>query len=146
MTGRRLRFDIPTQAGGRFIDLADVIPAVRPAGLLWDMADAWVVTKAGTPDEVRRIFDLAEHTVVPLPWKTIEQCAKWASQCNDLTLRGYADTSRKNMSIEIAAFDSQAWEVTVKDATRFDETMLMPLGGRWMWVDELGQTLGPCQQ
>lgn len=143
MTQRSPRFDIPTQVGDRFIDLADILPAVHPDGLLWEMADAWVVTKEGSPDDVRRILDLAEHATIQVPWDKIEECSRWASQCNDLTLRGYADATKNNMSIEIVAFDSQAWEVTVNDSSRFDETKLIPLGGRWMWVDELGQTLEP---
>lgn len=137
----KLRFDIPTQVGDRFIHLADVITAVRPAGLLWEMSDAWVVTKEGTPAEVREILDLAERGTVRVSWETITRCANWAVQCNDLTLRGYADTAQRRIALEIVAFESQAWEVTVHDFCCFVDSELIPLGGRWGWVDELGQTL-----
>ncbi|OKL52468.1 hypothetical protein BSZ40_03120 [Buchananella hordeovulneris] len=78
-----------------------------------------------------------------VPWGMIAKCAEWASQCNDLTLRGYADTSRKRVVLEIVAFDSQAWEVPVHDFSRFASVDLLPWGtggyGGTSWGKPWGQ-------
>lgn len=139
MSEKKLRFDVPTQHGGRFIDLADIIPAIRPLGLTWVMSNSWVVTKEGTPSRISEILNLAEESTISVDWETIEECARWAAQCNDLTLRGHLDGDETNTVLEIVAFDSQQWEITVQDPSYFNPAELQPLGGSWVWVDEHGQ-------
>lgn len=141
MSEKKLRFDVPTQHGDRFIDLADIIPAIRPFGLTWEMSNSWVVTKEGTPSRIREILNQAEESTVGLDWDTIEECAQWATQCNELTLRGHLDGDETSTVLQIEVFDSQQWEITVQDPSYFDPAELRPLGGSWVRVDEHGQPL-----
>ena len=70
----------------------------------------------------------------------IELLARWEHQCNDITLRGYGSPGDEEPAIEIVAFDSGPWEFTVNDPRRLDTGPLRDLGGRWVLVDERGET------
>ena len=136
-----LRFDVPPWCSEKpNVPLAAVLPAVREAGLSWVMSDVWVVTREGTPSDLRRVLNSAENDDVPVEWATVELLARWEHQCNDITLRGYGSPGDAEPAIEIVAFDSGSWEFTVNDPRRLDTGLLRDLGGRWVLVDERGET------
>ena len=135
------RFDVPPWCSEKpNVPLAAVLPAVREAGLSWVMSDVWVVTREGTPSDLRRVLNSAENDDVPVEWATVELLARWEHQCNDITLRGYGSPGDAEPAIEIVAFDSGPWEFTVNDPRRLDTGPLRDLGGRWVLVDERGET------
>ena len=135
------RFDVPPWCSEKpNVPLAAVLPAVREAGLSWVMSDVWVVTREGTPSDLRRVLNSAENDDVPVEWATVELLARWEHQCNDITLRGYSSPGDEEPAIEIVAFDSGPWEFTVNDPRRLDTGPLRDLGGRWVLVDERGET------
>ena len=135
-----LRFDVPPWCSEKpNVPLAAVLPAVREAGLSWVMSDVWVVTREGTPSDLRRVLNSAENDDVPVEWATVELLARWERQCNDITLRGYSSPGDEEPAIEIVAFDSGPWEFTVNDPSRLDTGPLRDLGGRWVLVDERGE-------
>ena len=135
------RFDVPPWCSEKpNVPLAAVLPAVREAGLSWVMSDVWVVTREGTPSDLRRVLNSAENDDVPVEWATVELLARWEHQCNDITLRGYGSPGDAEPAIEIVAFDSGSWEFTVNDPRRLDTGLLRDLGGRWVLVDERGET------
>ena len=140
MTEERRRFDIRMWNDSRLIVLSDVIPAVRSDGLRWVMSDAWVTFREGTPHDILRIVHAAEESQVPVEWSAVEELARWSTQCIDLTLRGYESPDDEEPVIEIVAFDSGPWEFTVNDPRRLDTGLLRDLGGRWVLVDERGET------
>ena len=141
MSEGMLRFDVPSWCSEKpNVPLAAVLPAVREAGLSWVMSDVWVVTREGTPSDLRRVLNSAENDDVPVEWATVELLARWEHQCNDITLRGYGNPGDAEPAIEIVAFDSGPWEFTVNDPRRLDTGPLRDLGGRWMLVDERGET------
>ena len=141
MSEGMLRFDVPPWCSEKpNVPLAAVLPAVREAGLSWVMSDVWVVTREGTPSDLRRVLNSAENDDVPVEWATVELLARWEHQCNDITLRGYSSPGDEEPAIEIVAFDSGPWEVTVNDPSRLDTGPLRDLGGRWVLVDERGET------
>ena len=141
MSEGMLRFDVPSWCSEKpNVPLAAVLPAVREAGLSWVMSDVWVVTREGTPSDLRRVLNSAENDDVPVEWATVELLARWEHQCNDITLRGYGSPGDAEPAIEIVAFDSGPWEFTVNDPRRLDTGPLRDLGGRWMLVDERGET------
>ncbi|WP_026410723.1 hypothetical protein [Actinomyces dentalis] len=86
------------------------------------------------------MLDSAENDDVPVEWATVELLARWEHQCNDITLRGYGSPGDAEPAIEIVAFDSGPWEFTVNDPRRLDTGPLRDLGGRWVLVDERGET------
>ena len=131
-----LRFDVPPWGSEKpNVPLA----AVREEGLSWVMSDVWVVTREGTPSDLRRVLNSAENDDVPVEWATVELLARWEHQCNDITLRGYSNPGDEEPAIEIVAFDSGPWEFTVNDPSRLDTGPLRDLGGRWVLVDEHGE-------
>ena len=131
-----LRFDVPPWCSEKpNVPLA----AVREEGLSWVMSDVWVVTREGTPSDLRRVLNSAENDDVPVEWATVELLARWEHQCNDITLRGYSSPGDEEPAIEIVAFDSGPWEFTVNDPSRLDTGPLRDLGGRWVLVDERGE-------
>ena len=141
MSEGMLRFDVPPWCSEKpNVPLAAVLPAVREAGLSWVMSDVWVVTREGTPSDLRRVLNSAENDDVPVEWAVIELLARWEHQCNDITLRGYGSPGDAEPAIEIVAFDSGPWEFTVNDPSRLDTGPLRDLGGRWVLVDERGET------
>ena len=141
MSEGMLRFDVPSWCSEKpNVPLAAVLPAVREAGLSWVMSDVWVVTREGTPSDLRRVLNSAENDDVPVEWATVELLARWEHQCNDITLRGYGSPGDAEPAIEIVAFDSGPWEFTVNDPSRLDTGPLRDLGGRWVLVDERGET------
>ena len=141
MSEGMLRFDVPPWCSEKpNVPLAAVLPAVREAGLSWVMSDVWVVTREGTPSDLRRVLNSAENDDVPVEWATVELLARWEHQCNDITLRGYGSPGDAEPAIEIVAFDSGLWEFTVNDPRRLDTGPLRDLGGRWVLVDERGET------
>ena len=141
MSEGMLRFDVPPWCSEKpNVPLAAVLPAVREEGLSWVMSDVWVVTREGTPSDLRRVLCAAENDDVPVEWATVELLARWEHQCNDITLRGYGSPGDAEPAIEIVAFDSGPWEFTVNDPRRLDTGPLRDLGGRWMLVDERGET------
>ena len=141
MSEGMLRFDVPSWCSEKpNVPLAAVLPAVREAGLSWVMSDVWVVTREGTPSDLRRVLNSAENDDVPVEWATVELLARWEHQCNDITLRGYGNPGDAEPAIEIVAFDSGPWEFTVNDPRRLDTGPLRDLGGRWVLVDERGET------
>ena len=87
-----------------------------------------------------RVLCAAENDDVPVEWATVELLARWEHQCNDITLRGYSNPGDEEPAIEIVAFDSGPWEFTVNDPSRLDTGPLRDLGGRWVLVDERGET------
>ena len=140
MSEGMLRFDVPPWCSEKpNVPLAAVLPAVREAGLSWVMSDVWVVTREGTPSDLRRVLNSAENDDVPVEWATVELLARWEHQCNDITLRGYSSPGDEEPAIEIVAFDSGPWEFTVNDPSRLDTGPLRDLGGRWVLVDERGE-------
>ena len=140
MSEGMLRFDVPPWCSEKpNVPLAAVLPAVREAGLSWVMSDVWVVTREGTPSDLRRVLNSAENDDVPVEWATVELLARWEHQCNDITLRGYSNPGDEEPAIEIVAFDSGPWEFTVNDPSRLDTGPLRDLGGRWVLVDEHGE-------
>ena len=140
MSEGMLRFDVPPWCSKKpNVPLAAVLPAVREAGLSWVMSDVWVVTREGTPSDLRRVLNSAENDDVPVEWATVELLARWEHQCNDITLRGYSSPGDEEPAIEIVAFDSGPWEFTVNDPSRLDTGPLRDLGGRWVLVDERGE-------
>lgn len=141
MSERMLRFDVPPWCSDKpTVPLAAVLPAVRGERLAWVMSDAWVVTREGTPSDLWRVLRAAENDDVPVEWAVIEQLARWEHQCNDITLRGYNNPGDAEPAIEIVAFDSGPWEFTVNDPLRLDTDPLRDLGGRWVIVNERGET------
>ena len=131
-----LRFDVPPWGSEKpNVPLA----AVREEGLSWVMSDVWVVTREGTPSDLRRVLNSAENDDVPVEWATVELLARWEHQCNDITLRGYSNPGDEEPAIEIVAFDSGPWEFTVNDPSRLDTGPLRDLGGRWVLVNERGE-------
>ena len=141
MSEGMLRFDVPPWCSEKpNVPLAAVLPAVREAGLSWVMSDVWGVTREGTPSDLRRVLNSAENDDVPVEWATVELLARWEHQCNDITLRGYGSPGDAEPAIEIVAFDSGLWEFTVNDPRRLDTGPLRDLGGRWVLVDERGET------
>ena len=140
MSEGMLRFDVPPWCSEKpNVPLAAVLPAVREEGLSWVMSDVWVVTREGTPSDLRRVLNSAENDDVPVEWATVELLARWEHQCNDITLRGYSSPGDEEPAIEIVAFDSGPWEFTVNDPRRLDTGPLRDLGGRWVLVDERGE-------
>ena len=140
MSEGMLRFDVPPWCSEKpNVPLAAVLPAVREAGLSWVMSDVWVVTREGTPSDLRRVLNSAENDDVPVEWATVELLARWEHQCNDITLRGYSNPGDEEPAIEIVAFDSGPWEFTVNDPSRLDTGPLRDLGGRWVLVNERGE-------
>ena len=140
MSEGMLRFDVPPWCSEKpNVPLAAVLPAVREAGLSWVMSDVWVVTREGTPSDLRRVLNSAENDDVPVEWATVELLARWEHQCNDITLRGYSSPGDEEPAIEIVAFDSGPWEFTVNDPSRLDTGPLRDLGGWWVLVDERGE-------
>ena len=82
-----LRFDVPPWCSEKpNVPLAAVLPAVREEGLSWVMSDVWVVTREGTPSDLRRVLCAAENDDVPVEWATVELLARWEHQCNDIRL------------------------------------------------------------
>lgn len=141
MSEEMLRFDVPPWCSEKpNVPLAAVLPAVRGEGLSWVMSDAWVVTREGAPSDLWRVLCAAENDDVPVEWAVIELLARWEHQCNDITLRGYGSPGDAEPAIEIVAFDSGPWEFTVNDPRRLDTGPLRDLGGRWVLVDERGET------
>ena len=140
MSEKMLRFDVPPWCSEKpNVPLAAVLPAVREEGLSWVMSDVWVVTREGTPSDLRRVLNSAENDDVPVEWATVELLARWEHQCNDITLRGYSNPGDEEPAIEIVAFDSGPWEFTVNDPSRLDTGPLRDLGGRWVLVNERGE-------
>ena len=140
MSEGMLRFDVPPWCSEKpNVPLAAVLPAVWEEGLSWVMSDVWVVTREGTPSDLRRVLNSAENDDVPVEWATVELLARWEHQCNDITLRGYSSPGDEEPAIEIVAFDSGPWEFTVNDPSRLDTGPLRDLGGRWVLVDERGE-------
>ena len=140
MSEGMLRFDVPPWCSEKpNVPLAAVLPAVREEGLSWVMSDVWVVTREGTPSDLRRLLNAAENDDVPVEWAVVELLARWEHQCNDITLRGYSSPGDAEPAIEIVAFDSGPWEFTVNDPRRLDTGPLRDLGGRWVLVDERGE-------
>ncbi|MBE6485183.1 MAG: hypothetical protein E7Z96_10570 [Actinomycetaceae bacterium] len=74
-------------------DLREIIPAIRPSGLHWVMAGAWVIIERDAPNAVRHLLNAAERACVPATWQEVRQCARWSTQCIELTLRGYEQQS-----------------------------------------------------
>ena len=144
MSEGMLRFDVPPWCSEKpNVPLAAVLPAVWEEGLSWVMSDVWVVTREGTPSDLWRVLNAAENDDVPVEWATIEQLALWERQCNDITLRGYNNPGDAEPAIEIVAFDSGPWELTVHDPSRLDTVMLRDLGGMWVLVNERAEAQAP---
>lgn len=142
MNKSALRFDVPSWLSKMpNVPLAEVLPAVRSEGLVWVMSDVWVVTREGAPEGLQNILSAAEKDDVIVEWTIIEQLALWEHQCNDITLRGYKCLDDAETAIEIVAFDSGPWEFTVNDPSRLNTDLLRNLGGRWVIIDENGDTL-----
>ena len=137
MSEGMLRFDVPPWGSEK---PNAPLAAVREEGLSWVMSDAWVVTREGAPSDLWRVLCAAENDDVPVEWATVELLARWEHQCNDITLRGYGNPGDAEPAIEIVAFDSGPWEFTVNDPRRLDTGLLRDLGGRWVLVDERGET------
>lgn len=144
MTEERRRFDIRMWNDSRLIVLSDVIPAVRSDGLRWVMSDAWVTFREGAPHDILRIVHAAEESQVPVEWSAVEELARWSTQCIDLTLRGYESPDDEEPVIEIVAFDSTTWELSVNDPSRANMHLLHGLGGRWVLVNERGEAQAPA--
>lgn len=144
MTEERRRFDIRMWNDSRLIVLSDVIPAVRSDGLRWVMSDAWVTFREGAPHDILRIVHAAEESQVPVEWSAVEELARWSTQCIDLTLRGYESPDDEEPVIEIVAFDSTTWELTVNDPSRANMHLPHGLGGRWVLVNERGEAQAPA--
>jgi len=139
MADERKRFDIRMWNDSRLIGLCDIIPAVRSNGLQWMISDAWVMFQREVPDDVLQVMNAAEGDQVPIEWSTVEEIARWSTQCIDLTLRGYENPGDAKPAIEIVAFDSTAWEFTINDSGRLDTNLLRDLGGVWVLVNERGE-------
>ena len=144
ITEERRRFDIRMWNDSRLIVLSDVIPAVRSDGLRWVMSDAWVTFREGAPHDILRIVHAAEESQVPVEWSAVEELARWSTQCIDLTLRGYESPDDEEPVIEIVAFDSTTWELSVNDPSRANMHLLHGLGGRWVLVNERGEAQAPA--
>lgn len=144
MTEERRRFDIRMWNDSRLIVLSDVIPAVRSDGLRWVMSDAWVTFREGAPHDILRIVHAAEESQVPVEWSAVEELARWSTQCIDLTLRGYESPDDEEPVIEIVAFDSTTWELTVNDPSRANMHLPHGLDGRWVLVNERGEAQAPA--
>ena len=144
MTEERRRFDIRMWNDSRLIVLSDVIPAVRSDGLRWVMSDAWVTFREGAPHDILRIVHAAEESQVPVEWSAVEELARWSTQCIDLTLCGYESPDDEEPVIEIVAFDSTTWELTVNDPSRANMHLPHGLGGRWVLVNERGEAQAPA--
>lgn len=144
MTEERRRFDIRMWDDSRLIVLSDLIPAVRSDGLRWVMSDAWVTFREGAPHDILRIVHAAEESQVPVEWSAVEELARWSTQCIDLTLRGYESPDDEEPVIEIVAFDSTTWELSVNDPSRANMHLLHGLGGRWVLVNERGEAQAPA--
>lgn len=144
VTEERRRFDIRMWNDSRLIVLSDVIPAVRSDGLRWVMSDAWVTFREGAPHDILRIVHAAEESQVPVEWSAVEELARWSTQCIDLTLRGYESPDDEEPVIEIVAFDSTTWELSVNDPSRANMHLLHGLGGRWVLVNERGEAQAPA--
>ena len=144
VTEERRRFDIRMWNDSRLIVLSDVIPAVRSDGLRWVMSDARVTFREGAPHDILRIVHAAEESQVPVEWSAVEELARWSTQCIDLTLRGYESPDDEEPVIEIVAFDSTTWELSVNDPSRANMHLLHGLGGRWVLVNERGEAQAPA--
>ena len=89
----QLHLSLPMWRGSQMTDLREIIPAIRPSGLHWVMAGAWVIIERDAPNAVRHLLNTAERACVPATWQEVRQCARWSTQCIELTLRGYEQQS-----------------------------------------------------
>ncbi|RTE49598.1 hypothetical protein [Actinobaculum sp. 352] len=89
----QLRMALPMWRGSQMTDLREVVAAIRPDSLRWVMAGAWVIIERNAPDAVRRLLNAAERACVPATWQEVRECARWSTQCIELTLRGYEQQS-----------------------------------------------------